>query len=188
MRWPICRGVSNQPGWNRAFAYQQQQEQQHHPPPLNNNNNPPHPPAIGLGGANMYGGGAPPIPPPPLPGLLVPPHPQDEAHEASYDAYMTGAAFCGLSYIIQEQTGVPPILSGLYPTSRWDLSFRIGLWARNDKRYDKSISWYYGRNKLHFPMSPYTIDLEQPSSSSTSTLTTSNEETRPLVISDPLTR
>jgi hypothetical protein len=168
------RTVSNQPGWNRAFAYQQQEQ---HPPP-------PHPPlAIGVGGVNLAGGGgAPPIRPPPIPGLLIPPHPQDEAHEASYDAYMTGAAFCGLSYIIQEQTGVPGIRSSMMP---WDLSFRIGLWARNDERYDKSIAWYYGRNKLHFAMSPYTIDLEQPSLSSTSTLSTSKG---PLVITDPLSK
>jgi hypothetical protein len=31
----------------------------------------------------------------------------EQAHEASYDAYMTGAAFCGLSYTIRDQTQHP---------------------------------------------------------------------------------
>jgi hypothetical protein len=80
---------------------------------------------------------------------------EEQAHEASYDAYMTGAAFCGLSYIIQDQTQHPALVES-------ENSSRFALWDTPED--DEDIAWYYGRNKLHFYLSPYTIDLEIPES------------------------
>ena len=80
---------------------------------------------------------------------------EEQAHEASYDAYMTGAAFCGLSYIIKAQHPDPAVVESSH-------SSRLDLWDTPED--DEDIAWYYGRNKLSFYLSPYTIDLEMPES------------------------
>ena len=77
---------------------------------------------------------------------------QDEqAHDAAYDAYMTGVAFCELSYTIQNQRKIPPV----------DASSKFQLW---DYCIDEFTfpRYLYGRNKLYFHLSPYTIDFESP--------------------------
>ena len=76
----------------------------------------------------------------------------EQAHDAAFDAYMTGVCFCGLSYTIQNQCKIPPV----------DTSSRFSLWDISDVLdYPR---WLYGRNKLYFYLSPYTIDLESPMS------------------------
>jgi hypothetical protein len=62
---------------------------------------------------------------------------------------MTGVAFCGLSYTIYEQIEHP----GDVPRSQFQ------LWNCDE---DESPSEFYGRNKVHFHLSPYTIDLATP--------------------------
>lgn len=76
----------------------------------------------------------------------------EQLHDAAYDAHLTGVAFCGLSYVIQDQCKVPPV----------EASTRFALWDCNDD-FDFP-RWLYGRNKLYFHLSPYTIDLESPTS------------------------
>ena len=79
---------------------------------------------------------------------------QDEqSHDAAYDAYMTGVAFCALSYSIQDQCIIPSVES----------SSKFALW---DDSTDEFTFWksLYGRNKLYFHLSPYTIDFESPES------------------------
>lgn len=74
----------------------------------------------------------------------------DQAHDAAFDAYMTGVAFCGLSFTIQDQCKVPPVQT----------STRFALWDWVlDLEFPKSL---YGCNKLFFFASPYVIDLESP--------------------------
>eukprot|EP00980_Cylindrotheca_fusiformis_P001724 scaffold397_cov111-Cylindrotheca_fusiformis.AAC.2 len=76
---------------------------------------------------------------------------EQQEHDAAWDAYMTGAAFCGLVYTIHDATRFPA-------TSRSNFK----LW--NCDRENKMIASMYGRNKLHFHLSPFTIDLESPHS------------------------
>ncbi len=79
---------------------------------------------------------------------------QDEqSHDAAYDAYMTGVAFCALSYSIQDQCKIPAV----------ETSSKFALW---DNSTDDFSIWksLYGRNKLYFHLSPYTIDFENPES------------------------
>jgi hypothetical protein len=78
---------------------------------------------------------------------------QEQEHDAAWDAYMTGAAFCGLSYTIHDHIRFPA-------TSRSNFQ----LWNCSDK--DESFASMYGRNKLYFHLSPHTIDLELPVSDS----------------------
>lgn len=77
---------------------------------------------------------------------------EQQLHDAAYDAHITGVAFCGLSYAIQDQCKVPPV----------EASTRFALWNCTDE-FDFP-RWLYGRNKLYFHLSPYTIDLESPTS------------------------
>jgi hypothetical protein len=77
---------------------------------------------------------------------------QEQAHDAAFDAYMTGAAFCGLSYTIHDQIKYPPA----------DPNLKFAIWDTDDQ--DELTPWHYGRNKMHFSLSPYTIDLESPES------------------------
>ena len=75
---------------------------------------------------------------------------QDEqSHDAAYDAYMTGVAFCALSYSIQDQCKVPTV----------DARSKFALWDNSTDEFSFSKS-LYGRNKLYFHLSPYTIDFE----------------------------
>lgn len=74
-----------------------------------------------------------------------------QSHDAAYDAYMTGVAFCALSYAIQDQCKIPPV----------DASSDFALWNCSSEDFSFSSS-VYGRNKLYFHLSPYTIDLESP--------------------------
>lgn len=79
---------------------------------------------------------------------------QDEqSHDAAYDAYMTGVAFCALSYAIQDQCKIPSLES----------TSKFALWDNSTDNFSFSKS-LYGRNKLYFHLSPYTIDLECPGS------------------------
>eukprot|EP00531_Pseudo-nitzschia_arenysensis_P014315 CAMPEP_0116148296 /NCGR_PEP_ID=MMETSP0329-20121206/18278_1 /TAXON_ID=697910 /ORGANISM="Pseudo-nitzschia arenysensis, Strain B593" /LENGTH=664 /DNA_ID=CAMNT_0003644413 /DNA_START=67 /DNA_END=2064 /DNA_ORIENTATION=+ len=77
---------------------------------------------------------------------------EEQSHDAAYDAYMTGVAFCALSYSIHDQYKFPVIQMN----SQYSLM---------DNNADDCI-WkdFYGRNKLYFHLSPYTIDLESPES------------------------
>lgn len=77
---------------------------------------------------------------------------QEQLHDAAFDAYMTGAAFSGLSNVIHKQTKSHPLIR----------SSKFALWNCDDG--DELTAWYYGRNKLYFHLSPYTIDLESPNS------------------------
>eukprot|EP00536_Pseudo-nitzschia_multiseries_P005152 jgi/Psemu1/323770/estExt_fgenesh1_pg.C_930042 len=74
-----------------------------------------------------------------------------QSHDAAYDAYMTGVAFCALSYAIQDQCKIPPV----------ETSSEFALWDCSSEDFSFSGS-LYGRNKLYFHFSPYTIDLESP--------------------------
>ncbi|VEU40422.1 unnamed protein product [Pseudo-nitzschia multistriata] len=74
-----------------------------------------------------------------------------QSHDAAYDAYMTGVAFCALSYGIQDECKIPPV----------DASSEFALWDCSTEDFSFSRSMY-GRNKLYFHLSPYTIDLESP--------------------------
>jgi len=79
---------------------------------------------------------------------------QDEqSHDAAYDAYMTGVAFCALSYAIQDQCKVPTL----------EATSRFALWDNSTDEFSFSKS-LYGRNKLYFHLSPYTIDFESSGS------------------------
>ncbi|CAJ1945089.1 unnamed protein product [Cylindrotheca closterium] len=78
---------------------------------------------------------------------------QQQAHDAGWDAYMTGAAFCGLSYTIHDFLQFPPVQS---------CRSQFKLW--NCDPNDEAFANMYGRNKIHFHLSPYTIDLESPGS------------------------
>lgn len=76
---------------------------------------------------------------------------EEQAHDAAYDAYMTGVSFCGLTYTIHNQCKIPPTSSNA----------RFKLWEVSDSlEYPR---WLFGRNKLHFHLSPFTIDLESSS-------------------------
>jgi len=75
----------------------------------------------------------------------------EQAHDAAYDAYMTGVAFCGLSYTIQDQLKIPPV----------DASSKFQLWDYDIEEFTFP-KYLYGRNKLYFHLSPYTIDFESP--------------------------
>jgi hypothetical protein len=77
---------------------------------------------------------------------------QEQVHDAAFDAYMTGAAFGGLSNTIHKQNKYPPVESRK----------NFAPWNCDDQ--DELTAWFYGRNKLHFHLSPYTIDLESPTS------------------------
>jgi len=77
----------------------------------------------------------------------------DHAHDAAYDAYMTGISFCGLSYTIQDQNKIPPV----DPAS----SFQLWNYSLDECTFPRFL---YGRNKLYFHLSPYTIDFESPAS------------------------
>ncbi len=105
------------------------------------------------------------------------PQNQEQLHDAGYDSYWyveskgtlfnthtshgwclfscrysTGVAFHGLAAEIHEHTRYP--LDACVPDfALWDCSCE-----------DKEIRWYYGRNKLYFHLSPYSIDLESPHS------------------------
>ncbi|KAG7354656.1 CAF1 family ribonuclease [Nitzschia inconspicua] len=73
---------------------------------------------------------------------------EQQAHDAAFDAYMTGVSFCGLTYTIHNQCEVLPTSSNA----------RFKLWEVSEKlEYPR---WLFGRNKLHFHLSPFTIDLE----------------------------
>lgn len=74
---------------------------------------------------------------------------QQQDHDAGWDAYMTGAAFCGLSYTIHDVLEYPPVQS---------CRSQFKLW--NCDPEDEAFAKMYGRNKVHFHLSPYTIDLE----------------------------
>jgi len=74
---------------------------------------------------------------------------EEQSHDAGYDAYMTGVAFCALSYAIQDQCKVPTV----------EASSRFALWDNSGDEFSFSKS-LYGRNKLYFHLSPYTIDFE----------------------------
>jgi len=74
---------------------------------------------------------------------------QQQEHDAGWDAYMTGAAFCGLSYAIHDFLQFPPCES---------CRSQFELW--NCDPSDEAFANMYGRNKIHFHLSPYTIDLE----------------------------
>jgi hypothetical protein len=75
---------------------------------------------------------------------------EEEPHDTAYNAYMTGVSFCGLSQTINDHCKIPSSSSNA----------RFGLWKVPDcEDFPRRI---YGRNKIHFPMSPYTIDLETP--------------------------
>lgn len=79
---------------------------------------------------------------------------QDEqSHDAAYDAYMTGVAFCALSYAIQDQCKIPSV----------EACSKFALWDNSADEFSFSRS-LYGRNKLYFHLSPYTIDFECPES------------------------
>mmetsp|Transcript_35305 Transcript_35305/g.85630 ORF Transcript_35305/g.85630 Transcript_35305/m.85630 type:complete len:666 (-) Transcript_35305:2327-4324(-) len=78
---------------------------------------------------------------------------QQQAHDAGWDAYMTGAAFCGLSYTIHDFLQFPPVQS---------CRSQFKLW--NCDPNDEAFANMYGRNRIHFHLSPYTIDLESPGS------------------------
>lgn len=77
----------------------------------------------------------------------------EQSHDAAYDAYMTGVAFCALSYSIQDQCKIPSVES----------SSKFALWDNSTDEFSFSRS-LYGRNKLYFHLSPYTIDFESPDS------------------------
>ena len=79
------------------------------------------------------------------------------AHEASYDAYMTGTIFCALSYMIQDVVHYPSV------PEQDNVSNIFALW--DCPLDDANIAWYYGRNQLYCHQSPFTIDLESPLSS-----------------------
>jgi hypothetical protein len=64
---------------------------------------------------------------------------------------MTGVAFCGLSYTIYERIDH---ISDDVPRSQFE------LWNCTDEV--ESPAEFYGRNKLYFHISPYTIDLATP--------------------------
>jgi len=74
---------------------------------------------------------------------------EQQEHDAGWDAYMTGAAFCGLSYRIHDFTQFPLVQSSRSQFKLWNCDHR-----------DEAFAHMYGRNKLHFHLSPYTIDLE----------------------------
>jgi poly(A)-specific ribonuclease len=76
-----------------------------------------------------------------------------QSHDAAYDAYMTGVAFCALSYAIQDQCKIPPV----------EVSSDFALWDYSSEDFSFSSS-LYGRNKMYFHLSPYTIDFETPDS------------------------
>jgi hypothetical protein len=73
---------------------------------------------------------------------------EQQPHDAAYDAYMTGVSFCGLTRTIQDHCKIPPSPSNA----------RFGLWKLHD--CSDFPRWSYGRNKVHFHLSLYTIDLE----------------------------
>jgi hypothetical protein len=57
-------------------------------------------------------------------------------------------AFYGVAGLIHQHCQFPTIPA----------SAKFALW--NYDPFDETIAWYYGRNKLYFHLSPYTIDLE----------------------------
>jgi hypothetical protein len=63
---------------------------------------------------------------------------------------MTGAAFYGLADAIHHQVGFPRVTPGS----------KFKLW--NSDPSEDVYAWMFGRNKLHFHLSPYTIDFESP--------------------------
>lgn len=73
---------------------------------------------------------------------------EEQAHDAAFDAYMTGVSFCGLIYSIHDECNIPPTIS--------NSDFK--LWEMLDCM--DFPRWLYGRNKLYFHLSPFTIDLE----------------------------
>ena len=75
---------------------------------------------------------------------------REQAHDAAFDAYMTGAVFYGLTRKIYNQENFPSGVS-INKTALWNF----------DEGCEISRC-FYGRNKLHFHLSPYTIDLESP--------------------------
>ena len=81
-----------------------------------------------------------------------------QEHDAAYDAYMTGVAFCGLSYTIHEQQRMGRH-THLLP-SVGDASRHHNLPWNSNVVEDDVASNVYGKNKLNFHLSPYTIDLE----------------------------
>lgn len=78
---------------------------------------------------------------------------EEQSHDAAYDAYMTGVAFCVLSYSIQDKCKIPTV----------EATSKFALWENSSDDFSFSRS-LYGRNKLYFHLSPYTIDLESPES------------------------
>jgi len=76
---------------------------------------------------------------------------EEQSHDAAYDAYMTGVAFCALSYAIQDQCKIPTV----------EASSKFSLWDKSTEEFSFSRN-LYGRNKLYFHLSPYTIDFESP--------------------------
>jgi hypothetical protein len=75
---------------------------------------------------------------------------KEQLHDAAYDAYMTGVSYCGLTRTIYDHCKNPPSSS--------NAQFR--LWEVPD--CSDFPRWLYGRNKIHFHLSPFTIDLETP--------------------------
>jgi CAF1 family ribonuclease len=73
---------------------------------------------------------------------------EEQPHEASYDAFMTGAVFCRLVQLIgQDLPEFPPSSeTGPFPLERVD---------------DSILRTMFGRNKLYLMMAMYTIDLEE---------------------------
>ena len=64
---------------------------------------------------------------------------------------MTGVCFSGLSYTIHNECRVPPASDANF--ALWEVSSELDF-----------PRWLYGRNKLYFHLSPFTIDLESPQS------------------------
>jgi poly(A)-specific ribonuclease len=75
----------------------------------------------------------------------------EQAHDAAFDAYMTGVAFCGLSFTIHNQCKIPAV----------ETSTQFALWGMNDLELAKN---FYGCNTLYFFASPYVIDLDSSGS------------------------
>ena len=75
-------------------------------------------------------------------------HPHQQEHDAGFDAYMTGVSFYGLCQTINNRLENASITvdAGSAP---WNLD--------DDSELSRI---YYGRNKIYFHLSPYTIDLE----------------------------
>eukprot|EP00934_Nitzschia_sp_Nitz4_P006019 Nitzschia sp. Nitz4//scaffold13_size275219//72416//74749//NITZ4_000858-RA/size275219-augustus-gene-0.257-mRNA-1//-1//CDS//3329535966//6009//frame0 len=81
---------------------------------------------------------------------------QEQLHDAGYDSYCTGVIFHVLTTSIQEQLeaakeeGEDMAVESLAP------------WRQQPDSTDAEM--HYGRNKIHFSWSPYTIDLESQGS------------------------